>query len=101
MRMSKTKRKVPDFSKYEGLKRSLEQAIYLVWNKRDQGTMLEHVDLRAVATEKWVAEMYKEMIERDEPTDGVYIEERKSNHLYAHRDVRKAFRMSSVWEKNE
>jgi hypothetical protein len=37
------------------------------------------------------------MIERDEPdATYVYIEERLSNHLYAHRDVRLAFRLSGI-----
>lgn len=88
---------------------SYEQSpIYLLWVRKERENGLENVDLRAVDTNRTLIELHRSVIIRDEPdATGVWIEDRARNHLYAQRDVRLAFRLTSkresgdVWVRDE
>lgn len=74
--------------------------IYMVWARSEKSNGpydLENVDLRAVDTDRGLAEIHKKMILVEARTirpdiTAVWIEERVSNHCYGQRDVRLAFR---------
>ena len=79
--------------------------IYLIWVKKTHVvTGTPFVDLRAVDTNEALAELHKDMIIRDEPTaEAIWIEPREADHLYGHREVGLAFRMSQIgnkWERD-
>jgi hypothetical protein len=81
-----------------------QTTIFFLWVRKNAPSGLEMVDLRAVDTSKELVELHREMVIRDEPdATGVWIEERVTNHLYGHRDVRLAFRLcnfTTMWKKD-
>lgn len=86
------------------VKRWAQNPIYLLWarsEKRNGIHDLENVDLRAVDTDREKAEIHRDMILKEArevrpDITAVWIEKRVSNHLYGQRDLRLAFRISTV-----
>lgn len=74
--------------------------IFLLWVLKELNGR-EVLDLRAVDTDRKVAEMHQKMIEAEFGNAQSYIEERETNHMYAQRDVLLAFRMSSIHKSGD
>lgn len=74
--------------------------VWFVWVRKERSNGLENVDLRSVCFTKELAELHQDMIIRDEPdASGIWIEERETDHLYAQRDARLAFRLLDISNK--
>jgi hypothetical protein len=82
-----------------------QSPIWMVWVQKTHAyTGRPTVDLRSVCTNEALAELHRDMVVRDEPdAERIWIEPRESDHLYGHRDVGLAFRLSSIggkWERD-
>ena len=71
-----------------------QNKIWFVWSTRNT-PRAEITDLLTVASSREAAEFAKAVILKDNPNDKILIEERITNHIYAHRCIELVVRLST------